>query len=135
MMGKMLKAINRKLIDSQGTQTDYEQWSGKSTFSDVFAAATGVSTRARTFSANDRDGLVSTSPFFLVIEPLINRDREEKVLNDLALKLEQYEEEYQMSSEEFNSEFENGLLPERQEYFEWRLTYRGYMNVLKRFNS
>jgi hypothetical protein len=46
--------------------------------------------------------------------------------------LRRYEKKYKMSSVEFYRRFQAAELPEREEFFDWRVEYHAFLNMKKR---
>ena len=61
------------------------------------------------------------------------KERAKAVFDRTVAELDQYENKYGMSSEDFLARFESGDLPEEEEFFSWRTTYTGLINIVKRF--
>ena len=55
-------------------------------------------------------------------------------LQELLLKLQAFEEKYQMDSAEFFYRYENGLLEETPDYVSWWVTYSAFAETLQRYN-
>jgi len=57
-----------------------------------------------------------------------------KEVNMLKKELSRFESTYQMSSENFFSEFEKGDLGDEEDYFEWSAMYQMYERSVDRLN-
>jgi len=60
-------------------------------------------------------------------------DRVLKVFESVTGRLDRFEHEFGMSSEDFMRGFEDGSLPEQPDFFEWQIAYTGYENLVRRF--
>lgn len=49
---------------------------------------------------------------------------------DYSIRLKKFEEEYGMSSEEFKSQFDAGVLGDDPQWFDWLFVFEAYREVL-----
>ena len=77
-----------------------------------------------------REKLKKKEPLSQDWETILEKDRHEAVYADLIDALIEYELKYKMTSGDFIVAFERGDLPEKEEFFRWRVIYQGYRNLL-----